>query len=134
MDADVAKDLPFLHVLGGLPTAVWVFDLRVKAVVWGNTTALKLWNTADQDELRALDFSYLSETDIKTYENYSQQYERELKTDARAVSHHTEVWTLYPKGMTVPINLSLLHTHTAHARTITCPKTLTILVHTHSCK
>lgn len=92
-------NLPYLNILTCLPTAVWVYDNRGRSLLWGNNRALEVWNVSSKEELRNHDFSYLPETAIKPIDSYLQQYENEFNAGINPLSHHTDVWTLNPKGM-----------------------------------
>lgn len=61
---DVAL-VPYLTILNSLPTAVWVYDQRTKAMVWGNVKALDVWEVHSQEELRKQRFNWLSEATNK---------------------------------------------------------------------
>ena len=104
-DPHNSSHLPFLNILTSLPTAVWVYDDRSQAMVWGNPKALEVWDVSSQDELRKFSFSWMSEATSKLMGNYVLQYENQYKAGI-PLTHHTDIWTIYPKGK--------LHSYISH--------------------
>jgi hypothetical protein len=110
---DVAQ-LPYLNILTCLPTAVWVFDQRSQSMVWGNVKALEVWDVTSEDELRKHCFSWMSEATVKLLGTFLLQYENEFKAGISPLTHHTDIWTVYPKGKLIYVQFPrfLLHPYT----------------------
>ena len=111
-DPPNSSHLPFLNILTSLPTAVWVYDDRSQAMVWGNPKALEVWDVSSQDELRKINFSWMSEATSKLMGNYVLQYENQYKAGI-PLTHHTDIWTIYPKGK--------LHSYISHIASLITP-------------
>jgi signal transduction histidine kinase/CheY-like chemotaxis protein len=78
--------------LDALDTVLWIYDTDHKRVLWANRAALRVWNAASLDELRARD---LSIDMSRSVEQRLKQYQEDF------ISHDAtfrEAWTIYPKG------------------------------------
>jgi signal transduction histidine kinase/CheY-like chemotaxis protein len=78
-----------------LDTPVWVFDFARRRMVWSNEAGLAFWNAASLDELRARDFSSMSEATVTR--NQATLAEHAAGRACR------EQWTLYPRGKPVTV-------------------------------
>jgi len=86
-----ASDNEVLRVCQTLSTPIWVFDFDNTKVVWANDAALGLWGADDCLELASRDmFADTSPTVVQHLQN--------IQKRIRNGKHHSERWTLYPKG------------------------------------
>jgi signal transduction histidine kinase/CheY-like chemotaxis protein/HPt (histidine-containing phosphotransfer) domain-containing protein len=89
------SDLPRL---AWLPLPLWVFDIGARRVVWANPAGLTLWDATTLDELRARDFSDMSEAAVTRF--------RASVTEMEAGAILREQWTLYPRGSPTTVAIS----------------------------
>lgn len=78
---------------------VWIFDVTTHKIWWGNKSAIHFWKAATIDDLVARDFSNDSET--------VRQRLRQSIQETPPGGHTSEVWTLYPHGNPVTVNLTM---------------------------
>lgn len=78
---------------------VWIFDVTTHKIWWGNKSALQFWKADTLDDLIARDFSSDSET--------VRQRLRQSIQETPPGGHTSEVWTLYPHGNPVTVNLTM---------------------------
>ena len=101
---DAAIDLPrarsetlpqqdAFEVVRTLKTAVWVYDIDNSRIVMANGSALRLWQAATEDDLKARDLKKGMSVTVKTR---LEQYQRDFHE--RDCSFN-ELWTLYPNGV-----------------------------------
>ena len=85
-----------------LRTAVWVYDVDHKHIVYANDAACKLWSAENEQSLCARD---LSEDMSVTVKNRLKQYQTDfIKADAK----FNETWTLYPNKE--PVTIDVIYT------------------------
>jgi hypothetical protein len=72
------------------PAPVWIFDIDLRRVYWGNTAALDVWGAPSLEELSSRDMGRdMSESVARRLAQYQADF-----IDHAAVFH--EQWTLYP--------------------------------------
>ena len=77
---------------------LWVFDVEARGMVWANPAGLELWGAANLDELRARDFSDMSDAAVTRFRAAL------ARMAAGEVLH--EQWTLYPKGKPTTVSVT----------------------------
>ncbi|KYQ92057.1 histidine kinase [Tieghemostelium lacteum] len=81
----------YLEILKKLSTAVWLFDIENKQLVWGNPAAAQLWDASSIEQLLMRDFS--SDMSLAT-EIRLKGYLEEFKLGLSKIQN----WTFYPNG------------------------------------
>lgn len=91
---------PFIKTLDSLSCAVWIFDISKPGMLWGNTSAIEMWNAESLEALLERDFSDMSETAGKQLTGYLKEFEKQVEENTYSnASRVTEIWTFYPKGI-----------------------------------
>lgn len=84
-----------------LAVPVWIYDIDEYRIVHANPAALELWQAKSQKELSARNF----------YKDMSSTVAAKLKEFKAAFSNSdtifTDLWTLYPNGKPVSVNVSM---------------------------
>jgi len=79
---------------------VWIFDIDLRRVYWGNTAALQVWGAPSLEELSGRDMGRdMSESVARRLAQYQADF-----IDHAAVFH--EQWTLYPHGKPVSLDVT----------------------------
>lgn len=82
-----------------LKAPIWVFDIDRSCVIFANTAACQLWNAKNEQELTSRNLAEDMSTTVK--ERLS-QYQHSFCVSDKQFS---ELWTLYPKGKPVHVNV-----------------------------
>lgn len=101
--------LPFLKILDGMPTAIWVYDVESNAIMWGNRNAWQVWGVDSIEELRKKDLRGYPPANLSIMLAYKKKYELEFNSSGSISSHDSDVWTIFSTGMP-----SFRLTHTPH--------------------
>eukprot|EP01133_Synstelium_polycarpum_P000224 gene224-273_t len=82
----------YLKIINALRTPIWIFDIENKALVWGNESAVKVWDMESLDALKKRDFTpeITDTTQIRLNDNAVEFAHGRTRTD---------VWTHYPHGV-----------------------------------
>jgi diguanylate cyclase (GGDEF)-like protein/PAS domain S-box-containing protein len=82
-----------LPALAWLDTPLWVFDFERCRMAWANAAGLRFWHSENLEELRAREFSDMSES-VRT--RLTSQMDTLRRGESISVN-----WTSYPKGVPV---------------------------------
>jgi len=86
-------------VLDIIDAPVWIFDIEQHCIWWANRAAIKFWLADSLDDLLRRDFSSDSPTVRKRL--------RLIVDNAAPGSTIHETWTLYPRGQSISVPLTL---------------------------
>lgn len=82
-----------------IDVALWVFDIDVGRVVWANSRALQVWNAQSYEELYSRDMGTGMSPAVRSR---LQQYQSDFQSHNAVFN---ESWTLYPRGVPVPLKV-----------------------------
>ncbi len=108
-DKTIEQDIASSHIKS-LRTAIWVFDIDHSKVVWANEAALKVWGAETLDELKAREMA--SDMSVSVAQRLKQYQEDFTKSDVS----YAEVWTLYPDGNPVTLDVHFKGYHFSDGR------------------
>lgn len=86
-------------LLERIETALWVFDIDTGHIVWANPRALRLWNAESHEELYARNMNTGMSPAVRSR---LQQYQSDFRSHAAVFN---ENWTLYPRGVPLPLQV-----------------------------
>ncbi len=99
-----------LAALAHARTPLWVYDIDRCHLLWANQTGLRLWRAESLDELRERDLRVdMSATVAQRLRQYQTDFERGTET-------FSEVWTLYPSGEPVTLQVTFMGLRLADGR------------------
>ncbi len=100
-DGPVVTDESF-GIVRPLRTPIWVYDIDTSRIAFANDSACKLWQAADEAELRCRDLGRdMSAMVRKRLKQYQFDF---IERDAS----FNELWTLYPNGS--PVSVMVVYT------------------------
>jgi len=94
LDVDDTRCAALVH----LKVPVWVFDVDYRRILWANDAALTLWRADSLAALRERDLSDMSGSVRRRLE----QFRADCAHETRSFS---ELWTFYPDGVPVTVEL-----------------------------
>ncbi|WP_197078379.1 bifunctional diguanylate cyclase/phosphodiesterase [Hoeflea sp. IMCC20628] len=96
--------------LNQITTCLWVYDIDHDRIPWANKSALELWCASSIMELRDREFSSGMSVTIS---QMLRKYQQDFETDDAS---HSDIWTIYPNGMPVTIDVCLSGFHFSDGR------------------